>query len=187
MRIKWIARHVYKKGGPSWPESVVPICISRHALDERVPHSDLFLSPWHMLFIDGHLIPARNLVNGISIVPSMPEGMTTLEYYHILLATHEVIFAEGAPTDTLFVETDHFHERFTNFIEYEHLYPGEANLMMTRFAPVASCYGGRAELKALFRRGVSTVVDVRDSLQRTYDRIATRSVELSNPQPVDQR
>src|SRR3954470_735113 len=59
--IKWIARHVYKKSGSSWPESVVPICVSRYALDERVPHSDLFLSPWHMIFLDGHLIPVRDL------------------------------------------------------------------------------------------------------------------------------
>jgi len=133
-----------------------------------------------MLFLDGHLIPVRDLVNGISIAPAMPEGVTILEYFHILLATHEVIFAEGAPADTLFVETDNFHEKFTNFIEYERLYPGEAHLTMTRFAPVASCSGGRAELKALFRRSVSAVVDVRDPLQRAHDRIATRSLELSN-------
>ena len=177
--IRWIARHVYRKGGPSWPESVVPICVSRHALDEGVPHSDLFLSPWHMLFIDGHLIPARDLVNGISIAPAILEEATILEYFHILLVTHEVIFAEGAPADTLFVEADNFHEKFTNFIEYERLYPDETDLTMTRFAPVASCYGGRAELKALLRRSVSTVVDVRDPLQRAYDCIATRSLELS--------
>jgi hypothetical protein len=179
--IKWIARHVYKKGGPSWPKSVVPIRVSRHALDAGVPHSDLFLSPGHSLFVDGHLMPVNGLVNGISIAPSMPEEITTLKYFHILLATHEVIFAEGAPAETLVVEADHLHESFTNFIEYERLYPGETHPTMMPFAPLARCYGGRAELKALFRRGISAVVDVRDPLQRAYDRIATRSLELSSP------
>ena len=177
--IRWVARHLYRKGGPSWPESVMPIRVSRDALSEGIPHSDLFLSPGNSLFIDGHLMLVRDLVNGISIVPAMPEG-TTLEYFHILLATHEVIFANGAPAETLVVEVDNFRERFTNFIEYERLYPGETRLAMTPFAPLAGCYGGRAELKALFRRGVSTVVDVRDPLQRAYDHIATRSLELSD-------
>ncbi len=178
--IRWIARHLYRKGGPSWPESVMPIRVSRNALSEGVPHSDLFLSPGHSLFIDGRLIPVNSLVNGISIAPVAPEG-TTLEYFHILLATHEVIFAEGAPAESLLVDIDNFHENFTNFIEYERLYPGETRLTMTPFAPLAGSYGGRAELKALFRRGVSTVVDVRDPVQRAYDRIATRSLELSGP------
>jgi len=143
-----------------------------------VPHSDLFLSPGHSLFIDGHLMPVNGLVNEISIAPAIPEGVTVLEYFHILLATHEVIFAEGAPVETLLVEVDNFHESYTNFIEYERLYPRETYPTMTRVAPLARCNGGRAELKALFRRGISTVVDVRDPLQRTYDRIATRSLEL---------
>ena len=177
--IRWIARQLYRTGGPSWPESVMPIRVSRDALSEGMPHSDLFLSPWHSLFIDGRLVAVRDLVNGISIAPAVPEGTTTIEYFNILLATHEVIFAEGAPAETLLVDIDNFHESFTNFIEYERLYPGEARLTMTPFAPLAGCYGGRAELKALFRRSVSTVVDVRDPLQRTYDRIATRSLELS--------
>jgi hypothetical protein len=177
---RWVARHLFRKGGPSWPESVMPIRVSRDALSEGVPHSDLFLSPWHSLFIDERLMAVRDLVNGISIAPVAPEG-TTIEYFNILLATHEVIFAEGAPAESLLVDIDNFHERFTNFIEYERLYPGETCLTMTPFAPIAGCYGGRAELKALFRRGVSNVVDVRDPVQRAYDRIATRSLELCGP------
>ncbi len=176
--IKWIARQVFKKSGSSWPESVMPIRVSRHALDDQTPHTDLYLSPGHPLFIDGHLIPVKDLVNGISIAPALPESTQTIEYFQIVLATHEVIFAEGTPAETFFVEGNGWHESFTNFIEYERLYPDETGFKMTRYAPVATCSGGRAELKALLRRGVSTVVDVRDPLQRAYDRIATRTTEL---------
>jgi Hint domain len=178
MPIKWIARQVFKKSGSSWPERVMPIRVARHALDDHTPHADLYLSPGHPLFIDGHLIPVKDLVNGVSIAPALPEGTQTIEYFQIVLATHEVIFAEGAPAETFLVEGEGWHESFTNFIEYERLYPGEAGFTMTRFAPLAACYGGRAELKALLRRGISTVVDVRDPLQRAYDRIAARAGEL---------
>lgn len=177
--IKWMARQVFKKSGSSWSEAVMPIRVARHALDDHTPHADLYLSPWHSLFIDGHLMPVKDLVNDISIAPALPEGLQTIEYFQIVLATHEVIFAEGAPAETFLVEGEGWHERFTNFIEYERLYRGETGFRMTRVAPLAACPGGRAALKALLRRGVSTVVDVRDPLQRAYDRIAARALELA--------
>jgi hypothetical protein len=177
MPVKWIGRQVFKKSGPSWPESLRPIRIARHALDDQTPHADLYLSPGHPLLIDGHLIPVKDLVNGVSIAPIVPETVDTLEYFQIVLATHEVILAAGTPAETFLVDREGWHESFTNFVEYERLYPGETGFRMTRCAPVATCFGGRAELKALVRRGVSTMVDVRDPLQRAYDRIAARAME----------
>ncbi|MEK1929741.1 MAG: Hint domain-containing protein [Pararhizobium sp.] len=32
MAVKWIGRHLYKRSGPSWNDSVLPIRIWRHAL-----------------------------------------------------------------------------------------------------------------------------------------------------------
>ncbi len=43
--IRWVGRQVFKKSGARWHEGVVPIRVSRHALDSRTPHSDLYLSP----------------------------------------------------------------------------------------------------------------------------------------------
>ena len=74
-----------------------PVRISQFALDEWTPHRDLYLSPNHALYIDGALIPAKYLVNGTSIVQAMPEGVEEIEYFHIELETHEVIFAEELP------------------------------------------------------------------------------------------
>jgi hypothetical protein len=45
-----------------------PVKISRFAIDGKAPHSDLYVSPAHAIYIDGILIPARNLVNGVTIV-----------------------------------------------------------------------------------------------------------------------
>ena len=122
--IKWIGRRRFTQGPSSrWPDNVHPIRVARSALADNVPHADLYLSPMHALFIDGVLIPVKDLVNGTSISRSVPEGIQDIEYFHIELETHEVILAEGAPVETLLV-TDG-RENFTNFVEYERLYGRE--------------------------------------------------------------
>jgi hypothetical protein len=105
--------------------------------------------------------------------------MRGIEYFHIELATHDVILAEGAPVETLFV-TDG-RERFTNFVEYERLYGREVGPAMVPYAPVLGYPGGRAHLKALLRLGISRVVNVRDPIQVAYDRILTRATNSRLP------
>ena len=43
-----------------------------------------------------------------------------IDYFHIELETHQVVFAEGAPAETLLVTRD--RESFVNFADYERLY-----------------------------------------------------------------
>jgi hypothetical protein len=175
--VKWIGHQRYKKSGPSWHDSVMPIRVSRHALDERTPYTDLYLSPNHALFIDGVLIRVKDLVNGISIAPAIPAGQETIEYYHIVLDTHEVILAEGVPAETLLLRASNY-ESFTNFVEYKRLYPAEPPLAMTPFAPIVGYEGGREHLKALLRLGASPFVQMRDPIQEAYERIAARAEQL---------
>ena len=42
--------------------------------------------------------------------------MSEVEYLHVKLARHDVIFAEGAPSETLLVHSGNV-ERFDNFVE----------------------------------------------------------------------
>ena len=186
--IKWIGRqHFRKNGGSGWPNTVLPIRISRFALDEHTPHSDLYLSPNHALLINGVLIPAIYLVNGTSIVQAMPEGVEEIEYFHIELETHEVIFAEGAAAETLLVVNereafaDLIRENFDNFSERKRLYDMDDVPPMTPYAPRVCYNGRRSELKALLRRAVSPVLDIRDPIQLVHDRIAARAAALESP------
>lgn len=172
--VKWIGHQRYKKSSPTWNDSVIPIRISRHALDERTPHTDLYLSPNHSLFIDGVLIRVKELVNGVSIAPEVPAGRKMIEYYHIVLETHEVILAEGAPAETLLLRASNY-ESFTNFVEYKRLYPAEPAATMTPFAPIVGYEGGREHLKALLRLGASPFVQMHDPVQEAYERIAARA------------
>jgi hypothetical protein len=176
--IKWIGRQHFSRGSSSrWPDSVHPIRISRAALADNVPHTDLYLSPMHALLIDDVLIEVKDLVNGTSITRAVPEGMRDIEYFHIELATHEVVLAEGAPVETLLVTSG--RESFSNFVEYERLYGQDTGAAMVPYAPVLGYWGARTHLKALLRLGVSQVIDVRDPVQVAYDRIAARATSLA--------
>ncbi|WP_342588383.1 Hint domain-containing protein [Phyllobacterium phragmitis] len=172
--IKWIGRQIFRKSGASWHDSVMPIRISRQALDQRTPHTDLYLSPSHALFIDGVLIRVKELVNGISIAPALPSDRETIEYFNIVFDTHEAILAEGVPAETYLLGADNY-ESFTNFVEYKRLYPAEQRSAMKPFAPIVGYEGGREHLQALLRLGASYVTQVRDPIQKAYQRIAARA------------
>jgi hypothetical protein len=175
--VKWIGRHRFKKvTSSSWHSSVAPIRVARFALHDQYPRRDLYVSPGHSLFLDGVLIPVKLLINDRSVVPAKMDDCEVIEYFQIELETHEVVFAEGVPAETL-LTTD--REGFANFVEYERLYGSEERPARKPFAPVISGYGGRAELQGLLRLTLSPIVDVRDPVQRARARIEIRA-ELVN-------
>lgn len=95
--IRWIGRrHVDLTRHPS-PERANPIRFEAGSIADGVPHRPLLLSPDHALWLDGHLIPAKALVNGASIRMAMPGQVT---YYHIELPRHAVLSAEGTPAES---------------------------------------------------------------------------------------
>jgi Hint domain len=67
--IQWIARYPVRKSDRSkpWVKAVRPVRVARSALAPDVPHTDLYLTGWHALFIDGVLIPVGSLINGTTI------------------------------------------------------------------------------------------------------------------------
>ena len=170
--IKWIGRQRFGKDSPSWHWSVAPIRVARSAVGDENPRRDLYLSPSHSLFIDGFLIPVEWLVNGRSITLAAMDDREVIDYFHIELETHEVVFAEGAPAETLLVTSD--REGFANFVEYERMY-GAERPPMKPFAPTIYYKGARGEVERLLRKAVSPVVDIRDPSQRARDRIAARA------------
>ena len=172
--VRWIGRRAYEKTADSWQDEIRPIRISRGAIAPQVPHRDLYLSPPHRLLLGGMLIRAIDLVNGVSIVSEAPPDIERIEYFHILLDTHEVLKAEGAEAETLLMLSAD-HERFSNFVEYERLFGSQPFVQMTPCAPVHAYGGGRSHLAALLRIAASSCVDVRDPFQREFDRLSART------------
>lgn len=68
--------------------------ISAAAFGSRLSRRDLFLSPDHAVQVDEVLIPARYLTNGHGIAQV---GEAT--YSHIESPRHDVLAAEGLPTE----------------------------------------------------------------------------------------
>src|SRR6202012_5906089 len=112
--IKWIGRRGYAGRFVLGREDVLPVCIKAGSLGENVPRRDLWISPHHAMFLEGVLIEARDLVNGVTIV--QPMGAGDVEYVHVELDSHDVILAEGAPSET-FVDDDS-RTMFNNASEY---------------------------------------------------------------------
>ena len=171
--IKWIGYNKFtKEEGRAWQDSVMPIRVARFAIDDHTPHCDLYLSPWHCIFLNQALIPVMYLINEATIAPGAPSDMSAIEYYHIELDTHEVIYAEGALAES-FDGSD--REIFSNFMEYERLYGPEHQAQLTPFAPILRYHSRRQELNGLVRSLISNVVDVRDPIQIAYDQLAKRA------------
>jgi hypothetical protein len=171
--IKWIGYNKFtKEEGRAWQDSVMPIRVARFAIDDHTPHRDLYLSPLHCIFFNESLFPVMYLINEASIAQGMPSDMSAIEYYHIELDTHEVIYAEGALVESFDGSS---RENFSNFVQYERLYGVERQSKMTPIAPILRYRGRRQELKGLVRSLVSNIVDVRDPIQIVYDQLAKRA------------
>ncbi len=89
-----------------------PVRIARGALGEGLPKSDLFVSPQHRILVSSKiakrmfnsnevLIAANKLVliDGICF----DEQVESVEYYHILFDRHEIVYANGAEAESLYL------------------------------------------------------------------------------------
>ncbi len=79
------------------PRRVWPVRVAAAAFGRGRPHTDLFLSPDHAVYVNEVLIPVRCLVNGSTIVQVPVDRVT---YYHIQLPQHDVVLAEGLPAES---------------------------------------------------------------------------------------
>ena len=97
------------------------------------------------MFLDGILVQAGAMVNGTSIVRegNMPTQFT---YYHIETAEHNLILAEGAPTETFVDNVDRM--AFDNWAEYEGLQNGAEAIVEMDYPRAKSARQVPARLRA---------------------------------------
>jgi hypothetical protein len=175
--IQWIGRFPFKKSDPSkaWVKEVLPVRIVRSALAPNVPQADLYVTQAHALFIDDVLVPAGNLINDITITLYEARERNELEFFHIRFESHDVIYAEGAPVETLL----NVDESAVNFVEYLRRY-GTPKTGETRCVPIIS-YGGprRGALKSRMRSAISPWFECRKQVDVIRDRLEERGIMLS--------
>jgi hypothetical protein len=173
--IQWIGYYRFENRDPTkaWVKDILPVRVARSALGPDVPYADLFVTKAHPLLIDDVLVPVCNLINGTTISVYDARAVDKLEFFHI--ETHDVIYAEGAPCDTL-LEVD---ESAVNFAEYLREYGPP--IPQTPCAPV---YGRRAEIKSRLRSAISPWFDRRQKLDIVLDKLEEGEPLLRQPELV---
>ncbi len=109
--VRWIGRRRFGAGALQDNPRMRPVRIMAGALGAGLPRRDLLVSrqhrmlvqsriAWRMFGQDQVLIPAITLtaLPGIFI----DSEVTSVEYFHLLFDRHQIIFAEDAPTESLF-------------------------------------------------------------------------------------
>ena len=171
--VQWIGRYPFKKSEPSkpWVKDALPVRIARSALAPDVPHADLYVTAAHSLLIDGVLIPAELLINGTTITRDQRHvrEYDELEFLHVKLESHDVIYAEGVPAETLI----NVQESAVNFADYLRRY-GTAATDEEPCAPHVHIWGGRLELVSRFRSALSPWIDLRNQADVVRDRLEER-------------
>jgi hypothetical protein len=172
--IQWIGRYSFTKGDPTkgWVRGVLPIRIARSALCDDVPHADLYVTQTHAVLVDGVLVAAGNLVNGTTITRYDAAELDRLEYFNIKLPRHDVIYAEGAPCETL-LEAD---ESAVNFAEYLRQY-GTPRIKDAWCAPRVG-FGRRIEIQSRFRSAISPWIVRRHKVDIIRDKLDERGLAL---------
>ena len=95
--ITWIGTgHVLAT--PGRRDAATPVIVRKGALADNVPTRDLRVTKGHSLLIDDVLIPVEELVNHRSIL--WDDRAQAVTIYHIELATHDVLLADGAPAES---------------------------------------------------------------------------------------
>lgn len=109
--ISWIGASKLTGATLAAKANLRPIRIKAGALAPKVPSADLMVSPQHRVLVrskiaqrmfgtDEVLVAAKQLlqIEGIDIV----EGLSEVEYFHMLFDQHEIVLSNGAETESLY-------------------------------------------------------------------------------------
>lgn len=141
--IKFIGTQTFEPEFIAATPSQRPVLIRQGAMGPNLPARDLYVSPMHSLYVDEVMVPAVALENGVSILRADVPG--NVEYFHLELEGHDVIFAEGLQAES-FID-DQSRAVFDNAYEYEVLY-GEGE----RIQPYAPRIEEGYQVEAMRRR-----------------------------------
>ncbi|WP_299659043.1 Hint domain-containing protein [uncultured Ruegeria sp.] len=109
--IRWIGRRAFIRAELEANRRLWPIRILAGALGGGLPHRDLLVSRQHRMLVQSKIAKRMFGANEVLIpaikLTALPgiyvdEGVGSVEYFHLLFDSHQVIFAENAPTESLY-------------------------------------------------------------------------------------
>lgn len=129
--VRWVSSTRLTKGQLKAKPDLAPILVRKDAFGPGLPCADMWVSPQHRFMVTGWnaqlltgereiLVPAKAFLNDHSVTRAQA---TDTRYIHLLFDTHEVIYANDTPTESLLAgELDkaaltpaHRHELFRIF------------------------------------------------------------------------
>ncbi|MEL6682820.1 MAG: Hint domain-containing protein [Pseudomonadota bacterium] len=110
--VAWVFGKTWSPIDVAISHNLCPVRISKGSLGNGLPERHLRLSRQHRVLVKGQiarrmfdapevLIPAKDLLGLPGVSLEMPTRDVT--YYHIMLSRHEVLFADGAPCESLYL------------------------------------------------------------------------------------
>jgi hypothetical protein len=98
--IAWIGRKHLSQRDLLANSDLRPILIRKQVLGV---HRDLLVSPQHgMLLGRDHLVRAKHLVDAPGSRTRVAHGRKSVTYIHLMFDAHQIIFAEGAPSESFY-------------------------------------------------------------------------------------
>jgi hypothetical protein len=114
---------------PGRRSGATPVIVRANALDYGIPRRDLRITKGHSLYLEGVLIPVENLINHRTIL--WDDAAHSVVIYHLELDAHEVLLADGAPTES--------YRDDGNRVQFQNVNPGwGAGAILEPFAPIVS-------------------------------------------------
>lgn len=110
--IRWVGSACFSSEQLVSSSNNRPVCIPSGALGNGSPTSDLWVSPQHRILVQGHLAETLLGVPKVLVAAKhldfgdLAKGKkrpAEVEYFHILLDKHDVLIANGAPAESLFL------------------------------------------------------------------------------------
>jgi hypothetical protein len=121
-KIRWIGRQSFRGEAIQNDWTNVPVHIRAGALGDGLPSRDLYVSPGHSMLVDGTLLLAKHLVNGVTITQGwVPEQV---EYYQLDLGAHDCVLAEGTWSET-YADAGTLRDEFDNVADFTARFPNE--------------------------------------------------------------
>ena len=125
VKVKWIGRQRLNRFFAS--DRLLPVRIAAGALGDGTPNRDLLVTADHGMVLDGLVVNASALVNGVTITYEPKSRLpSTITYYHIETEEHDVILANGAASETYIDYVG--RSVFDNYAEYLELYGNDRSL-----------------------------------------------------------
>lgn len=110
--ITWLFAKTWTPAEIAAAPNLAAVLICKGALGVGLPSRDLRLSQQHRVLVQGPvaqrmfgadqvLIPAKALLSLPGVMLELPDCNVT--YYHVMLERHEILFASGVPSESLFL------------------------------------------------------------------------------------